>query len=169
MLKVNVNNKKEFEIEFNSNGLTSGKINNQKFEWDIYEDSAGCMSILRNNQSYNASILEADIEKKEFVINVKGNAYKIKVKDHYDELLKNLGLENAFVQKINEIKAPMPGLVIDILVNEGDEIKKGDSVFVLEAMKMENVIKSPTDGIIKEIFAEKGKAVEKNFRLVSFE
>ena len=62
----------------------------------------------------------------------------------------------------------MPGLVIDVCISEGDKIKKGDKIIVLEAMKMENIIKSPTDGIIKKINVNKGMAVEKNQILINF-
>ena len=77
-------------------------------------------------------------------------------------------MDNLTANKIQQVKAPMPGLVLNILVNEGDEIKKGDSLLVLEAMKMENMIKSPTDGIIKKIEIKQGDKVEKNELLVSF-
>ena len=77
-------------------------------------------------------------------------------------------MDNLAAAKVNEIKAPMPGLVLDIRVAEGDEVKKGDSILVLEAMKMENIIKSPTDGIIKKINVKKGIAVEKNQVLIHF-
>ena len=62
----------------------------------------------------------------------------------------------------------MPGLVLSVLVTEGDEVKKGDNLLVLEAMKMENMIKSPTDGIIKKIEIKQGNKVEKNELLISF-
>jgi biotin carboxyl carrier protein len=78
-------------------------------------------------------------------------------------------MENMNNQKVNEVKAPMPGLVLNILVEPGQEISKGDGLFVLEAMKMENIIKSPTDAIVKSIEVEKGIAVEKNQVLVKFE
>ena len=64
-------------------------------------------------------------------------------------------------KKESEIKAPMPGRVLDVVVQEGDRISKGDNVVVLEAMKMENVIKSPTDGIVKNVCVIKEEAVEK--------
>jgi biotin carboxyl carrier protein len=73
------------------------------------------------------------------------------------------------VKKISEIKSPMPGLVLDILVQPGDVIKKGDQVLVLEAMKMENIIKSQTDAVVKSVPIEKGVAVEKGQVLVKFE
>ena len=62
----------------------------------------------------------------------------------------------------------MPGMVLNILVAEGQQVKKGDSLLVLEAMKMENVLKSPTDGVIKKVVATKGTAVEKNQLLIQF-
>ena len=71
-------------------------------------------------------------------------------------------------KKVNEVKAPMPGMVLNILVQEGAEVKKGDALLVLEAMKMENIIKSPCDGTVKRVAATKGTAVEKNQLLIQF-
>ena len=72
-------------------------------------------------------------------------------------------------QKESELKAPMPGKVLDIMVTAGGSVVKGDGVLVLEAMKMENVIKSPADGVIKRIAVVKNQAVEKNEVLIEFE
>ena len=62
----------------------------------------------------------------------------------------------------------MPGLVLDILVKVGDEVKKGDPLMILEAMKMENILKSASDGVIKKINVEKKQAVEKGQVLINF-
>jgi biotin carboxyl carrier protein len=79
-----------------------------------------------------------------------------------------MGLENALTPKIANLKAPMPGLVLQVLVNPGDTVAKGDKILVLEAMKMENAIKSPTDGIISDVLAKQGMAVDKNQLLITF-
>ena len=79
-----------------------------------------------------------------------------------------MGLENALTPKISDLKAPMPGLVLQVLVNPGDTVAKGDKILVLEAMKMENAIKSPTDGIISDVFVKQGLAVDKNQLLITF-
>jgi biotin carboxyl carrier protein len=79
-----------------------------------------------------------------------------------------LGLDNLQSAKVAELKAPMPGLVLSILVKEGDEIKKGDNLLVLEAMKMENIIKSPADVTIKSIRIKPSDKVEKNQVLIQF-
>ncbi|MCL4115950.1 UNVERIFIED_CONTAM: hypothetical protein GTU68_032768 [Idotea baltica] len=63
----------------------------------------------------------------------------------------------------------MPGLVLEIRVEKGQTIEKGEPILVLEAMKMENVLKSPSGGVVADIKIEKGEAVEKNQVLVTFE
>ena len=91
------------------------------------------------------------------------------VKDKYAELLEKMGMDMSLAGKVSELKAPMPGLVLDILVNEGDEVTADQPLMILEAMKMENVIKSPTDGVVKSINITKSKSVEKNQVLISFD
>jgi biotin carboxyl carrier protein len=93
---------------------------------------------------------------------VNNRIYDCEIKDQFDDLLKSLGLDNLNAKKINDIKAPMPGLVLKVLVTEGQEFKKGDNLLVLEAMKMENILKAPTDGIVKSIKIKPGDKVDKN-------
>jgi biotin carboxyl carrier protein len=166
MLKVNVNNKKEHTVVFADE--TSGSLNGNDFSWDVIEVKNGSFHVIKNNKSYSVEVIKSDEKEKSFLISVNGNKYQLNVKDKFDELLKSLGMDNLNSSKVNEIKAPMPGLVLDIRVSEGDEVKKGDPILVLEAMKMENIIKSPTDGIIKKINVKKGIAVEKNQVLINF-
>lgn len=166
MLKVKVNNKKEHTIVVD--GATSGSIDGKAFSWDVIEVKNGSFHVLKDNKSYNVEVIKSDAAEKSFLVTVNGNKYLLNVKDRFDELLKSLGMDNLNASKINEIKAPMPGLVLDIRVSEGDPVKKGDAILVLEAMKMENSIKSPTDGIIKKINVKKGLAVEKNQVLINF-
>jgi biotin carboxyl carrier protein len=79
-----------------------------------------------------------------------------------------MGIDQNSTGKINDIKAPMPGMVLQVMVENGQAIKKGDAIVVLEAMKMENILKSPSDGTIKNILVVKGDKVEKNQVLISF-
>ena len=156
MIKAKVNNKYDFTIEGDEKGL------------DIIEVKPGIFHIIKNNKSYNAEVLKANKEEKSFVIRVNGNKYTVQLKDKYDELLDKLGMSSAASAKIKDMKAPMPGLVVEVRAQEGDAIKKGDALVVLQAMKMENILKSPADAVIKKINIKKDDTVEKNQILISF-
>ena len=106
---------------------------------------------------------------KSFFIKVDGIKYQMNTKDKYDELLQSLGMDTMASKKVADLKAPMPGLVLDISVEVGQEVFVGDTLLILEAMKMENVIKSPTDGVIKSISVNKTETVEKNQLILNFE
>ena len=160
---------KKFRVKFAQGGVNSGTVNGTTFNLDIDKENKSRLHIIRNNKTYTADLLKADYESKTFTLKVNGSKYEISVKDRMDELLKEMGMEEMAQQKVTEIKAPMPGLVLDILVEPGQTISKGEPVLILEAMKMENIIKSPAEGTIRSVGIEKGKAVEKNEILVSFE
>ena len=166
MYKVKVNNKEEHAVVFEN--TASGTIDGKIFSWDVIEVKNGSFHVIKDQKSYTVEVLKADAIEKSFSVSVNGNKYQLVVKDKFDELLKSLGMDNLNTSKVNELKAPMPGLVLDIRVAEGTEIKKGDPLLVLEAMKMENIIKSPTDGVVKKINVKKGIAVEKNQVLINF-
>ncbi len=162
---------REFQVEFQDNNLLKGTLNGNPFEWDIQPIPGlpGHYHVLINHKSYEVFIQETRPEEKVFVLEVGNRVYEVALKDKFDLLLKNLGMDKALNNKVNEVKAPMPGLVLSVNFKPGDVLKKGDSLLVLEAMKMENVIKSPIDGKIKSINIKAGEAVEKNQVLVTFE
>ena len=166
MLKAIANNKFAFEIESDKDKVT---INNKEVEADIIKTGGRSFNILLEHKSYNADVISVNHDTKTFIVNINNNRYEIVLKDKFDLLLKQLGMEDIANVKVNEIKAPMPGLVLDIKVNEGDAIEKGDTVLVLEAMKMENIIKSPGAGTVKKVHVESGKAVEKNELLLELD
>lgn len=150
------------------------KVNEKEFEftelaaWDILEQGSS-FHILQNQVSYRCILLKKDESGKNMLISVNDTEYTISLKDKYDVLLEQLGLSNLAAKKIKDIKAPMPGLVLDLKIKEGDELKEGDTILVLEAMKMENMIKCPGAGIVKAIKVKKGEAVEKGQVLVEID
>ncbi len=156
----------QYEIEWKN--AISGVLNNQNFEIDSISVGEQSFHIIRNNKSYRVDIVDVNWDDKLVNLKVNGNSYPVKISDPFDALLKEMGLENMGVKKVNSLKAPMPGLVLEIKVVEGQEIKKGDALIVLEAMKMENVLKSPTDGTIKKVVVENGNTVDKNQLLIEF-
>lgn len=162
MIKVTANGKKEFTIEGTS-------LNGVPVEWDKIEVYNGTFHIIRNNKGYTATVLNFNKEEKTMTIRVNGNDYDISIKDKYDLLLQQLGINTKSSAAVQSIKAPMPGLIINISVETGSEVKKGDSLLILEAMKMENVIKSPRDGKIKKVNVAIKQPVEKNQVILEFE
>ena len=165
MILANIN-KKEFKVEVISENEVL--LNSQKKELDIITISDTRKHLILNHKSYEIEQVDFDKEKKIATIKVNNNSYTISLKDKYDLLLNELGMNNMTTKVIKEIKAPMPGLVVAIKVEKGQEIKENEPVLILEAMKMENVIKSPIDGIIKSIKVEPSNTVEKNQILIEF-
>lgn len=125
--------------------------------------------ILNDGKSFNAQITESNYNKKAYKVKINNNTYNIDIFNNLDQLIKDLGFEIGNSKKVDKIIAPMPGLILDIQVNIGDEVQENDPLLILEAMKMENIISSPRDGIIKSIAAVKGDAVDKNQLLIEFE
>lgn len=164
-MKVKVNDRFNFEVAVENGQL---KVDDAIVNVDTEVLADGSAHVLYNNKSYNIELITENNLDKTLIIKVNGSVYHIAIEDQYDQLLKKLGLDGAQSNKVSEIKAPMPGLVLNVMVAEGQSVEKGDSLLVLEAMKMENVIKSPTSGLIKKILISKGIKVEKNEILIQF-
>jgi len=168
MYTVNVDDK-EYQIDFNLSNSNSGKINNNDFTLDTVSSQEGVYHLIKDNKSYNIEVLKFNKKKKKLEILINGVQYDVKVKDETDVLLAQMGLDSMEDTIESELLAPMPGLVIDILIEDGREVKKGDALIILEAMKMENTLKSPRDGKIKTIKCAKKQVVEKGAILIEFE
>jgi biotin carboxyl carrier protein len=164
MQRATVNNK-TFEIIQKEGELT---VDGQPFVWDLVKISEGHFHILYKNKTYRAEMVKRDVEAKTYTIKLNGRIHSVKLKDKFDLLLEKMGIADAGAAKLNHIKAPMPGLIIDLKVKAGDSVKAGDTLLILEAMKMENILKSPGDGVVKNVKVKKGDSVEKSQVLVEF-
>jgi len=140
-----------------------------KGELDIIPTADGHFHIIQDNRSYNAEVLGTDYNEKAFELKINGVIYEVKLEDEYDQLVKRLGLSVVSQQVVKDINAPMPGLVLEVSVEAGQEVEEGTPLLILEAMKMENVIKAPGTGVVKRVNVSKGEAVEKNYLLIEME
>jgi biotin carboxyl carrier protein len=165
MYTASVNNAEPTQIAIDSQGIT---LNGQPFVWDMSPLSERTYHVIRNDRSYEVEVLSLDKATKTVRLKIDGHTHEVQVKDRFDLLLEKMGMSNAATSKVNDIKAPMPGLIVGISVEPGTSVSKGDTVLILEAMKMENVIKAPGDGTVKAINVEKGDRVEKGQVLVVF-
>ena len=112
----------EYSLSFDETQEGKGSINGKAFDLDIIETVTG-LHILKNGQGYNVDVISVDSVKKTVVLRINHKRYVLEVKDQYDLLLDKLGMTAVADGKVSEIKAPMPGLVLDILISEGQEIQ----------------------------------------------
>ena len=136
---------------------------------DAVQSTDGKIHVLDGQKSYQAEVIDTDFHKRSYKVKVNGKEYEVKIASPLDQLVDEMGLEVASTQKISDIKAPMPGLVLSVAVKEGDEVDEGTPLLVLEAMKMENLIKSPSAGVVKTIEVAQGQAVEKGQLMISLD
>ena len=159
--------KKEYHLVFNDGEEHSGSLNGNEFSLDLCETKTG-FHILDKGKAYIVDVISVDPNAKKVELRINQKYYVFEVKDRYDNLLETLGMDMSSARKVNEIKAPMPGLVLEVLVNPGDEVEVDQPLVILEAMKMENVIKSPANSKVRNVEVTKGDSVEKNQILVGF-
>jgi biotin carboxyl carrier protein len=158
-------NGKHFEITSEDNGWT---VNGQSLAWEMIRVSDGYFHLLFRHKSIRAEIVKIDSASKSFTLKINGHLYTIELKDKFDLLLEKMGMTASAGSKINNIKAPMPGLILDLKVGPGDPVKTGDALLILEAMKMENIIKSSGEGVVRTVKIKKGESVEKGQVLIEF-
>lgn len=118
---------------------------------------------------YEAELISVDSYNKLLNIKIEGVLFEIQLKDSFDRLVEKMGIGSVAETNEGELKAPMPGLVLNVEVEVGQKVEKGDPLLVLVAMKMENVLKSPSEGTIKNIHVAKDQSVAKNELLITFE
>ena len=156
--RVNVNQNQNFE-------LNTDKLK----KLDLVSKGELTYHLLNRNKSFQVDVIQADFNKKEYILSLNSKTYNLKISDALDIRIEEMGYSLNGGKKLNAIHAPMPGIIVDIEVKQGDKVKEGDSLLILEAMKMENSIKCPKDGIVKSVHTQKGDAVEKGKLLVELE
>ncbi len=162
---VEINNKKYSVIYKGGKKII---INDVEFTIDEFNSKNENEILLRLGQKHY-HIISGLSEDNRFTYNICGNLYKLKLHTRLQYLLQSRSEEKLSKEKYSEIKAPMPGLIVKLNVEKGSIVKKGQSLLVLEAMKMENEIQSPSDGKIKDIRVKTGVGVEKNELLILLE
>lgn len=124
---------------------------------------------LNNKNKVEASLLDSDFASRTYNIRLRGNSYKIKLQNKLDQQIEEMGLSLGNKATTSMVDAPMPGLVLSVLVKEGDHVEEGDGLLVLEAMKMENKLVAPRSGVIKSVHVTASQTVDKGIVLIEFE
>ena len=156
--KVKVNDTFEFDFNTeNTSKLDAVSVEKNKFH------------ILQKNLPYKAEIIFSDFNQKKYTVKVNNNIYQVAISNPLDILIKELGFGVGVSKVIKLLKAPMPGLILEINVEVGQTVKENDNLLILTAMKMENSLLSPRDGVIKSIAISVGDSVIKGDLLIEFE
>jgi len=156
--KVKVNDTFEFDFNTeNTSKLDAVSVEKNKFH------------ILQKNLPYKAEIIFSDFYQKKYTVKVNNNIYQVGISNPLDILIKELGFEVGVSKVIKLLKAPMPGLILEINVEVGQTVNENDNLLILTAMKMENSLLSPRNGVIKSIAILVGDSVIKGDLLIEFE
>jgi len=154
---------KEIFVEDHGEGIS---INGRTKSVDFIALSKNLFHCILDDKAYTIELL--DQTNGEVSLRINGKKVTAGFLTPLDQLLGSLGMTKKGASEINEIHAPMPGLILKVFANKGDKLIKGDPVLILEAMKMENVIKSPVEGEIKAVKVKEGQSVSKNQLLIEF-
>jgi len=120
-------------------------------------------------QIYNISVNAFDPMTKAYKLIINNTPVELSLRNKLDQLIDELGLKSEKEEDVSQVVAPMPGLVIEVSVSEGDTVEKDQALLILEAMKMENVIKSKGAGTVKKVHITKQDKVDKAQLLIEFE
>lgn len=144
-------------------------LDNENSKYDIEDLGKGVFKVQSGKSSAILEVLDIDIESKSMTVRHQHTVYDLEFKNELDLVLDQMGIKLSSETISTDVKAPMPGKVIDIVVKPGDKLQKGDAILILEAMKMENVLKAEGDCSIKKVLVASSESVEKNQVLVEFD
>ena len=161
----------------NNRGEYKVKVNEFEFNFtqeqvdaiDLIQKPNGESNLILHHESINAVLIQADLSGKRQIIEIDGQSFDIQIKDELDQMLDKMGFSASVSKQIKEVKAPMPGLVIEVNVTQGQQVKEGDKILILVAMKMENSILIHADASIKKILVKAGQPVDKGQVLVELD
>jgi glutaconyl-CoA/methylmalonyl-CoA decarboxylase subunit gamma len=142
-------------------------INHKKSDIKIFDDENGFTYILYKRKKYLAEIVEKSQNKYTVLIN--GVSYSFTIETPISYKRKKYLEKNKSTSRTELVGAPMPGKIVDVLVEAGAKVKEGESLLILEAMKMQNEIASPVAGLVKKVLVKQGDIVNKEDVLIEIE
>jgi biotin carboxyl carrier protein len=137
--------------------------------WDWKQLAPGVFDVRMGNRNVRIERMDGPDPKGNIAVRVNGVVQTLQVLNQQQLLLESMGMTAGAETQEKHVESPMPGKILQVMVSPGAEVGEGDSLLVLEAMKMENVIRAPRAGIIEEVQARVGEAVEKAAVLVTYE
>lgn len=143
------------------------KINHKKPDIKIFDDENGFTYILFKNKKYHAEIVEKSQNK--YIVLINGVTYNFTIETPISFKRKKYLDKQKAKNKVESLQAPMPGKIVDVLVEPGAEVKNGEAVLILEAMKMQNEIAAPINGKVVKVHIKSNETVNKDDILIEIE
>ena len=164
MYKATVNERINFSIQFNDKYIS---VNNLQHTPEITKIDDTTFLVLMDNKPYNVIVIKTAKDRRSFQMLI--NNHPVSVRINHQSELTAAELQQTEVKRFEEyIRAPMPGLIADVLVHDGENVIDGQPLLILKAMKMENILRAPHDGIIKRVVVESGQKINKEDVLIQF-
>jgi len=164
--EININDRKALvEVLSREGSKVRISIDGKKYDADVVMVEEGVYSIIIDNKSHNIELIRSDT--KNYQVNTYSQSYDVEIVDAESKYLKSRRRDDGHEDAV--ISSPMPGKVVKILVKVGDEVKAGDTVIIVSAMKMESEYKVKKDRVIKEIKVKEGDTIQANQPLVVIE
>lgn len=162
-----VYNHSNYQLKVNESlfDFTENEIN----DIDLIATGSNTFNLITQHRSINASVTVVDNNSKSLTVIIEGEIYHVIIKDSLDQMLDKMGFGSVATKQIKEVKAPMPGLVLEIAVTMKQQLQPGDKLIILEAMKMENSLQATTEAVVKQVHVKKGQSVVKGQLLITFE
>jgi biotin carboxyl carrier protein len=165
----------KYQIQFTDKSVSAEKkgndfkINDQIFDFELLNQTEDSLSLNIGNKIFKINLISKGEDGKSIKAAVNGKVAEFSFKSDLDLLLDKMGGSSIGVKSAQKIKAPMPGLVVSVLVRPGNLVEKGQILLNFEAMKMENQLKSPGNGTVKSISVQSGDKIEKGQILIELE
>jgi len=168
MLKAAFKDNSEYEITNVKPGQCSGLVNGEPFSWNVLKTGENTWHVIdKSGDSFYIELIQNLTNG--YALKIDDKEIEVSSKSEFDVLLDKMGISASTSKKIKNLKAPMPGLVLTVDVQPGDQVKKGDKLLILEAMKMENVIKAEADVTVKSVKITPQTTIEKGELMLEFE
>jgi biotin carboxyl carrier protein len=165
----------KYQIQFTDKSISAEKkgsdvfINNQIVDFELLSQKEDSLSLNIGNKIFKINVFSKGEDGKTIKATVNGKVAEFSLKSDLDLLLEKMGGGSIGAKSAQKIKAPMPGLIVKILVEAGNLVEKGQVLLNFEAMKMENQLKSPGNGTVKSISVQAGDKIEKGQILIELE
>ncbi len=164
--EIKINNQVEpIEVLDRQGNLLNVKVGEREYQLDIIEVEEDVYSIILDGKSYNVELVPTG--NKRYSVNTLYNSFDVEIIDEESKYLNSRKTDGDEEQSF--ISTPMPGKVVKILVKEGQEVKAGETLIVVSAMKMESEYKVSSDRIVKEILVGEGDNIDGDQPLITLE